>query len=60
MGRAASLYSLFLLHIALSLSSSLGIDIVMFIASMVKAGRYQMSETMTSDRFGINVPPITI
>jgi len=31
----------------------LSTDIVMFLASMVKAGRYQMSETMTLDRFDI-------
>lgn len=59
MGKAGNLYSLFLFRITLSFPSSQGIDIVMFLASMVKAGRYRMSETMTLDRFAITVPPIT-
>lgn len=41
----------FLYLIALNFHGSLTIDIVIFLASMVKAGRYQMSETMTFDRF---------
>lgn len=42
---------IFLYRTALSFPGSLTIDIVIFLASMVKAGRYQMSETMTLDRF---------
>lgn len=41
----------FLYRTALSFPGSLTIDIVIFLASMVKAGSYQMNETMTLDRF---------
>lgn len=67
MVRADNSYSLFLFRIALSFPRLLSIDSVsvckkhtdMFLASMVKASGYQMSETMPLDRFDITVPPIT-